>query len=249
LNEPDGLWQQAESCLYYAYHKHFEVVGPFLSRLRTEGKGKDLETWGRIMALAAMSYHVDFVELVESLKIMDKTEAWKGAATVWSNIENIRLYQEQCLSGIEAGLNAGSKHELAVAKKMAHIFRDQSAIIFVPINLIVNCLAVLKKDSQDKQHNLFGIGEWLNALSQHDPEYALAVTEIYLSYVSHSKTSIYDHENSFTQLMTRLFAEAEEREETDHGTMLRRIVVIQDMLLSLGVNGVTEWLKAAEERP
>lgn len=246
MYEADGLWQEAESCLYYAYHKHFVVVRPLLSRLRNEGNDKDLESWARIMALAAMSYHVDFVEFLENLKTLDKTEAWKGAAAVWSNTENIRLYQEQCLSGIEAGLNAGGTHALAVAKKMIHIFRNKSAMIFVPTNLFISCLAVLENDTQNKHHNLFGISEWLNAFSQHDPEYALAVTEIYLTYVIHSKPHLYDHEDSFTQLMTRLFSEAEEREETDHGVMLQRVVVIQDMLLSLGVNGVTEWLEAAE---
>jgi len=46
--------------------------------------------------------------------------------------------------------------------------------------------------------------------------------------------------------MTRLFAEAEEREESDGGSMLQRVVAVQDTLLSLGVNGVVDWLKAAE---
>ena len=46
--------------------------------------------------------------------------------------------------------------------------------------------------------------------------------------------------------MTRLFGEAEEREESDGGAMLRSVVEVQDTLLSLGVNGVTDWLKAAE---
>ena len=74
----------------------------------------------------------------------------------------------------------------------------------------------------------------------------MAATEIYLAYVSHCKPYLYDHEDSLTQLMTRLFSEAEEREESDHGAMLQRVVVAQDTLLSLGVNGVADWLKAAE---
>ena len=48
--------------------------------------------------------------------------------------------------------------------------------------------------------------------------------------------------------MTRLFAEAEEREESDHGTMLKRVVAVQDLLLSLGVNSINDWLKAAERQ-
>lgn len=246
MSKAQGLWQQAESYLYYSYHKHFEVVSPILSRLRNEGKSKELETWARIMALSAMSNYVDIIEFLDNLKTLNQPDAWKGAASVWSNAENIKLHEEQCLLGIEAGLNAGDANALAVAKKMVHIFRDKSAMIFVPINLISSCLAILENDRQDTRQDLYGINEWLNAFSQLDTEYAISVTEIYLAYVSRRKPHLYDHEDSFTQLMTRLFAEAEEREETDHGAMLQRVVVIQDTLLSLGVNGVTEWLKAAE---
>ena len=72
--------------------------------------------------------------------------------------------------------------------------------------------------------------------------------EFSLAYVSHAKPYFYDHENRLVQLMTRLFAEAEEREESDHGAMLKRVVSVQDLLLSLGVNSINDWLKAAERQ-
>lgn len=248
MQDADRLWEIAEPCLYYAYHSHFEVVRPLLARLRSEGNGKDLETWGRISALATMARQIDLAELLEDLKALDKTEAWQGAATVWTNFENIQQHREQCLAGLDAGLNAGATHAEAVAEQMGHLFDDKSAVISVPIELIRRCFDVFKNDSEKekKHHRLFGFHEWLNATAQHDPEQALAATEIYLAYVSHCKPYLYDHEDSLTQLMTRLFAEAEEREESDYGAMLQRVVVAQDTLLSLGVNGVADWLKAAE---
>lgn len=246
--DADRLWEIAEPCLYYAYHNHFEVVRPLLARLRNEGSGKDLETWGRISALATMTQHIDFGEFLDDLKALDKVEAWRGAATVWTNSENIQRHRDQCLSGLDAGLNIGATHAKAVAEQMGHLFDDKSAVISVPIELIRCCFSVFENDSdkEKKHHRLFGFHEWLNATSQHDPEQALAATEIYLAYVSHYKPYLYDHEDSLTQLMTRLFAEAEEREESDHGAMLQRVVVAQDTLLSMGVHGVADWLKAAE---
>lgn len=248
MQDADGLWQIAEPCLYYAYHNHFEVVSPLLARLRSEGVGKDLETWGRISALAAMTQHIDFAEFLRDLKALDNREAWQGAATVWTNSGNIQQHRDQCLAGMDSGLNTGGAHALAVAGQMDHLFGEKTAAISVPIELIRRCFSVFENDSEseNKHHRLFGFHEWLNATSQHDPEQALAATEIYLAYISHSKPYLYDHENSLTQLMTRLFAEAEEREESDCGAMLKRVVVIQDTLLSLGVNGVVDWLKAAE---
>lgn len=248
MRDAERLWEIAEPCLYYAYHNQFEMVRPLLARLRSEGVGKDLETWGRISALAAMTRHIDFAKLLEDLKALDKTEAWNGAATVWTNFENIKRHREQCLSGLAAGLNAAVTHAEAVAVQFGDLFEDKSAVISIPIELIRRCFDVFKNDidKEERHHHLFGFHEWLNATSQHDPEQALAATEIYLAYVSHCRPYLYDHGNSLTQLMTRLFAEAEEREESDHGAMLQRVVVAQDTLLSLGVNGVADWLKAAE---
>jgi hypothetical protein len=248
MQDADGLWQIAEPCLYYAYHNHFEVVRPLLARLRSEGSGKDLETWGRISALATMTQHINFAEFQGDLKTLANAEAWRGAATVWTNSENIRQHREECLAGIDSGLNAGGIHAEAVAGQMEEIFRKETALICVPIELIRRCFSVFEKDNdtEKKHHRLFGFHEWLNATSQLDPEQALAAAEIYLAYVSHSKPYLYDHESSLTQLITRLFAEAEEREESDGGSMLQRVVVVQDTLLSLGVNGVVDWLKAAE---
>ena len=248
MQDAEGLWQTAEPCLYFAYHNHFEVVRPLLARLRSEGRGKDLETWGRISALGAMAQHIDFAEFLGELNTLDCTEAWRGAATVWTNSENIRQHRKQCLAGMDSGLNAGGIHAKAVAGQLDDIFRENSAVISVPVELIRRCFSVFENDSdtENKHHRLFGFHEWLNATSQFDPEQALAAAEIYLAYVSHSKPYLYDQENSLTQLMTRLFAEAEEREESDGSSMLQRVVAVQDALLSLGVNGVVDWLKAAE---
>jgi len=245
MQDADGLWQIAEPCLYYAYHSHFEVVSPLLARLRSEAVGKDLETWGRISALAAMTQHIDFAEFLRDLKALDSTEAWQGATAVWTNAGNIQQHRDQCLAGMDSGLNTGGAHALAVAGQMDHLFGDKTAAISVPIELIRRFFSVLENDSENK-HRLFGFHEWLNATSQNDPEQALAATEIYLAYVSSCKQYLYDHKKDLTQLMTRLFAEAEEREESDFGSMLQRVVAVQDTLLSMGVQGVADWLKAAE---
>lgn len=248
MHDAEGLWQIAEPCLYYAYHNHFEVVKPLLAHLRLEGRGKDLETWGRISALASMTRHIDFAELLGNLILLDNTEAWLGAATVWTNAENIQQHREHCFAGMGAGLNAGGTHALAVARQIEHIFGNETTPVSVPLELIRSFFSVFESDgeSENKHHRLFGFHEWLNAIAQNDPEQALAAVKIYLAYVSSCKPYLYDHKDSLTQLMTRLFAEAEEREESDGGAMLRSVVEIQDTLLSLGVNGVTDWLKAAE---
>lgn len=246
MQDANGLWQIAEPSIYYAYRNHFEIVGPLLNRLYREGFGKDLETWGRISALAAMEQCIDFTQLLQELKTLNSSEAWLGATTVWTHSKNIQMSREQCLAGIRAGLNTRADCAEVVVGQMDEIFRETTVLIEIPLDIIRRCFSVFESDSKNKHHRLHGFHEWLNATSQHDPEHALSVTEIYLAYARNSKPHLYDHENKLTQLITRLFSEAEEREESDSGSMLQRVVVVQDTLLSLGVNSVFDWLKAAE---
>ncbi len=246
MQDTTRLWQTAERCLYYAYRNSFERVFPLLARIKCEGSGKDLETWGRISALSALTEHIDFSDWLEGLKGLDSTDAWLGAASVWTHSENIKQHRSQCLAGIEAGLNTRSPHAAVIAKQMDHVFRDHMPVVSIPIELLRLCFTVY--DSENKHHRLSGFDKWLNATSHSDPEQALAATEVYLAYFSQTKQYLYGHENSLTQLMTRLFAEAEEREEADHGAMLQRVVAIQDTLLSLGVSGINDWLKGAERQ-
>ena len=241
-----GLWKIAEPCLYYAYHDHFEKVAPLLERIHHEGRDKDMETWGRISALAALAKRIDFSSWLEDLKALNITSAWRGAGSVWTHPENIQQHREQCLAGIEAGLNADCPYALSIAQKMEHLFRAKTLVISIPVELISLCLAALERDSKNKQHGLLDFGEWLNKTSHRDPEQALAATEIYLAYVKRRKPYLYDSDNNLTQLLTRLFDEAEEREESDDGAMLQRVVSVQDTLLFLGIDGVNDWLKAAE---
>lgn len=242
-----GLWAMAEPCLYHAYHQQFEIVTPWLARLYRAGNGKDLETWGRISALSALTKQLDFSALLGDLKTLDAAEAWRGAASVWTHPGNVQQHREQCLAGLEAGLNAENQHAPAVARKYRNLFRETKPLVSTPIELLRRCFSLLETEATESaRSDVYGFDAWLNASSIRDPMCALEATEIYLDFVRRTKPYVYDHENNLTQLLTRLFAQAEEQEESDSGAMLQRVVVVQDALLALGVNGVNDWLKVAE---
>ncbi|AYQ29821.1 MULTISPECIES: ATP-binding protein [unclassified Polaromonas] len=243
-----GLWAMAEPCLYYAYHQRFEIVKPRLVQMATKGDGKDLETWGRIAALAALSDRFDFNLLLEQLKTMNTAEAWRGAASIWSHPENYQRHIKQCYEGLEVGMSLQNQHAAAVARKLRNLFWDPKPLAVISLSLLKRCFELLKAETEPNRREFHGFDAWLNAMSQHEPEEALAACEFFLEFVQHTRLHLYDHENNFTQLLTHLFAHAEEREESDSGSMIQRVVAIQDKLLALGVNGVSEWLKAAERQ-
>lgn len=246
MKDSKGLWRVAEPCLYYAYYNHFEIVSPFLKRIRTEGSRKDMQIWGRISALASLTGSIDFTVFLEELSAFDDPDAWEGAASVWTNSENIKLHREKCLAGIEAGLNASHEHSSIVANQLEHIFHDNKPRVVVPFHLIQRCFEIFNNDEQNKYHRLFGFSEWLNAISHSNPKLALDCATIYVEFIKNSNTHFYDYNDQMMQLMTRLFCEAEEKEESDQGEMLGRVVKLQDGLLAIGLNSVSDWLHAVE---
>ena len=241
-----GLWRSAERCLYCAYHDHYEKVAPLLDRICCEGTKEDMETWGRISALSVLTGQIDLPILIGKMNELDTTEAWQGAMSVWTNIGNLKQDKTLCFSGIEAGLKADISHAKVSVRHVENIFHEITPPVFVPPDLVHLCFSVLENDYEGNKHRLFGFDKWLNAVSERDPEMALAITEIYLDYVRRAKPYFSDYENQVVQLVTRLFAEAEEREESDNGEMLKRVVAVQDTLLSLGLSSIDAWLKSAE---
>jgi hypothetical protein len=129
---------------------------------------------------------------------------------------------------------------------MEQIFQKRKINVAIPIDLIQSFFEVLGYDDNDKHDRVYAFDEWLNWRIQRNVEETLSATEHYVSYVKQTDVHFYDHEDNFLQLMNRLFAEAEEREESDSGDMLKRVVEIQDQLLSIGLNSINDWLKAAE---
>lgn len=243
-----GLWTIAEPCMYHAYHQKFETVKPWLSRLAALGMGKDLETWGRISALAALSNKLDFNSMLDELNVANMVEAWQGAATVWSHSENYQYHSNQCREAFEVGMASENRHAAVVARKMRGLFRETKPLAVVPLTLLKRCFDLLESDTESNGREFYDFDAWLNAMSQRDPEEALTACEIFLEFVQRTKPYFYDSENNLTQLLTHLFAHAEELEESDGGAMIQRVVALQDKLLAIGVNGISEWLKAAERQ-
>jgi hypothetical protein len=244
-DEDERLWQVAEPCLYYAYHNRFDEVSRVLERMVSSATGKALETWGRISALAALSGHIGLHDFIPQLQTLGNVDAWTGAASVWSHKGNMAQHFEQCVFGISAGLQEPGDIASSVAREMSSLFGKEQPLTLISSDIIDKYLSAIEQDQSDDRFHLDGFDEWLNAMSQCRPDEALVSAERFAIFVRHTKYQLYDLRD-ISQLMTRLFREAEEREESDNGTMLRRIIALQDAFLAIGVNGLQDWLRDAE---
>lgn len=244
--ESQGLWKHAERCLYYSYDKNFPKVESSLQQILDEGSADEVQTWGRISALAVLSGHLKLDDFLEQLHSLDSTEAWEGASNVFTHNENILGHKELCLKGMKAGLQASAPIAIVMAKQMENIFQKLKINVVIPIDLIQSFFEVLGSDENDKHDRVYAFGEWLNWNIHRNIEETLIATKLYVNYIKQLGVHFYDYDDNFIQLMNRLFAEAEEREEIDNGKMLQQVVKIQDALLSIGLNSINDWLKAAE---
>lgn len=93
--------------------------------------------------------------------------------------------------------------------------------------------------------SLFHLPDWLNGICEEDVDIALSAAEMLVERAMDGDLEIRISKN-FTTLLTFLFREAEEREETDNGKMLQRVIVLQDSLLERGVRDIENWLQEAE---
>lgn len=245
MRQPTDLWELAGEYLYYVYRKDFERVAFWLAKLQTTGCEEEREDWGRISALAALDSHIKFDALLAQLNTMQSPAAWGGAARVWSHAGNAKTHRQQCLAGLKAGLAAEKECAKKVAQKMRSLFVASPSIL-VPIELIKSSFEQLDIAHSNGRHELpHHFIEWLNAIADLDIDLALSGAEIYAHHLE-PQESFYDYKNRFAQLLTRLFAEAEERESTDSGAMLVRVVALQDFLLSNRSDFISDWLNKAE---
>ncbi|MDP1772016.1 MAG: ATP-binding protein [Methylobacter sp.] len=244
-DDDERLWEVAEPCLYYAYHNRFDETSRVLDRMVSTATGKALETWGRISALAVLSGHIDLHVFILQLQTLGSIDAWTGAATVWSDKGNMVQHFEQCVFGISVGLQEASDIASSVAREMSSMFGKDHPLTLISSDIIDKYLSAIEQDQSDNRFHLDGFDEWLNAMSQCRPDEALISAERFTVFVRHTKYQLYGFED-ISQLMTRLFREAEEREESDNGAMLRRVIALQDTFLAIGVNGLQDWLRDAE---
>ncbi|MHA6306427.1 AAA family ATPase [Hafnia paralvei] len=242
----EGLWDMVERCLYYTYHHEFDRVSPWLNNIVSEGIKDGLQAWGRISALAVLSEKIENCDFIKQLKELSDSDAWEGAVDVWTHRENFQRHQNLCLAGLAAALSDDNQYASALIETMGTIFREKEPVIIFPMQMLERYFSLVSTSSEASIIGLFDFGAWLNIVSCTDPLYALKATEIYLECVRTTKAYLHDYNNNLMQLLTRLFAQAEEQEESDNGEMLHRVVALQDTMLALGIDGVNTWLEAAE---
>jgi hypothetical protein len=238
------IWSEAERCLYNAYHRDFGRVAPYLSRLEfgtSDGPGG--ATWGRISALAVLSGHLALDAVLEKLRQFDSSEAWQGAAAVFATNAHQRDHTALCFSALQRVFDEGGGD--AAREEFGMIFRAKESVA-IPLALLRSYFEVLARlHGAEAEQRLHEFPEWLLRLTAAAPMDALAAAEIALGRGPATAVRIWDPD-LFPTLLTKLFREAEDREQADGGALLKRVIAFQDLLLKANSYRIDDWLRDAE---
>jgi hypothetical protein len=252
------LWAVAANCLYWGYHAQYERVAPYLQilldkALEAEEPSQDdadrdgrsgLAVWARIASLSSLSGHIPLEQHLQLLRAIGRPRSWRAATEVWGVNANQLPHRQACLAGLQAAMEAPAGGRGALAS-MHHVFSVRPPI-FVADDLMSGIFRVEMDSPADRSHyHPHALTEWLEATALVRPEDALRPLEQLAQFLNKSKRRLYDN-GPIARTLTSLYREAEERETTDGGSMLARVVGIQDQLLAVGVHGLDDWLRAAE---
>ena len=222
--EGTGLWEEAEACLHKA---PYETAAPWLARLAREGKGKALQTWGRLSALAALQQHMDSAALLKELQSLNDKEAWEGAASVWTHPEHWPCNSKLCVAGLKAALSAKNQHALTVAHQLCKRFEEESFSLLIPLELLRRCFTLLKRDETLSRHSFLGLEAWLGRVSCQAPSFALDVAEAFVQTLGAQLDMYSPH---LPPVFSHLWAYAEAQEVLDGGATLQRVAALQEAL-------------------
>lgn len=241
---PSTIWEHADQCLYYNYHKNFEAVCPYLELMAAQAMPEAGETWARIVTLAFLSEKIKGTCFRELLLKVGNDDAWKSAASVLSYNVRTQEVKKKCFVGLEIVLDHAPRHK-EILGKFHYIFNNKhETFTFIPLVLVGKIFIYAKEAIGDDSFGFWHFPQWLLALSKENPTEALHAVELFLSHVNKRIMSA-DCE-ALVMLLTVLFREAEEREESDDGEMLQRVVHLQDAILFKGVSTIDAWFKEAE---
>ncbi len=234
------LWHLGEKFLYNQYYQNFEMVKPYLDRIKNEAINEAGATWGRLSALCMIQGHIDQQEFFEELKEIDKKDVWDGALSVF--IANLEKNQDGvCQQSFREFITINN-----VQKEFGHkvdgAFRLDEKGKYIDAKTGELFIKYLNLDD-DKIHQMYSFIDWIEYQATINPMIALELCENLLSRLQSlkSKPNLW-HSKPLISTLTKILREADEMDDIE---LINRAVSLQDQFLLMGINGIDEYFEEA----
>lgn len=244
-DDDQRVWNYAAQTLYFAMGKEFARAKPYLDRMEHSQLPCVLKSWGRLSTLAVLEGQIPLQVLLDKLNQRDDGAAWDGAISVWVTNAGTPQFAAECFSGLTAAVGHAAAHR-PLLQRMNALFQPQTPTPRIPLDLFRAIYACGNLDVKDTSTLPARVDEWLSRFAESDPDQALEIAEIIAGICKSKDTMPFYDPKPLGTLLTLLFREGEEREVSDKGEFLRRVVALQDVFLSMPTAILGEWLRAAE---
>jgi hypothetical protein len=131
-----------------------------------------------------------------------------------------------------------------VRRELHTLFRKIDPVTPVPSSLL-RAVFDGRLTRNEQGFDFHGFDAWLCAIAESKPDLAVDAAELFAAAARTTSVVTYD-DALIARLLTLLLREAEEREESDRGEMLRRVISVQDDFLAAPLEGLSQWLRDAE---
>jgi hypothetical protein len=234
------LWALAERFLYNQYYQNFEMVKPWLDRIKNDAIEEAGATWGRLSALCMIQGHINKQEFFDELKAINKKDIWDGALRVF--IANLEKNPDGvCQQSFREFIKENNVQK-EFGQKVDGAFRLEEKGKYINAEtgeLFINSLTL----DDDKAPNMHFFIDWIEYQATIDPMTALELCESLLCKLLsfESKPNLW-HSKPLISTLTKILREADEMDDLE---LINRAVRLQDQFLLMGIDGMEEYFVEA----
>lgn len=237
FDQHERLWEHLEQCLYYNYFEHFNLVSPFLDRLRQQEDDKSGEVWGRLITLAYLSGRSDRETVFNGLDGPNTDARKLGVGQVFvTNLTNIKN-RNSCVDGLIHLMELGAP--ASVYGELERKLDDQDVRASVPLSLIS---LYIETAPLEKLRDIDGLFAWMMRTATVDAASVLELLEKLINRVDDDQEPHHFYRpDDLVVTLQLLLQEADTFDETD---FIDRVLNVQDWFIEKGVREVERLLEA-----
>jgi hypothetical protein len=234
-NDSSRLLKHLEQILYYQYHENFDLVEPYLNKLKLINDKKSAEAWGRLATLCYLSDYISEEDLWHDLPHQNEAAKEGLGQVLIANYAN-KKHTSKCLEGLKRLFV--SQDSESIYFKFERSLSNKN--ILHSINLeIINLF--IEYSISSKSREIDGVFFWLEKNVLHMPNEILNTLEKIIGRFSDESEPVHFYEKE--PLLSTLKSLLQEADLSDDEEFINRVLSAQYWFLDKGVQDIEKLIE------
>ncbi len=234
-NGSSRLLKHLEHILYYQYHENFDLVEPYLNKLKLIDDKKSAEAWGRLATLCYLSDYISEEDLWHDLP-QQNAAAKEGLGQVLiANYAN-KKHASKCLEGLKRLFV--SQDSESIYFKFERSLSNKNTLHSVSLETIN---LFIEYSTSAKPREIDGVFYWLEKNVLHMPNEVLNTLEKVIERFSDGAEPV--HFSQKEPLLSTLKSLLQEADLSDDEEFIDRVLAAQYWFLDKGVQDIEKLIE------